>query len=502
MPAAEKILRLLYLWTVTVIECWGSLAPQYPEKELCILSVSVKKSMTKDTLPLKGKDTVTVTVSMESDLVTSPRDILIAWDYFGQNVGSVYLRDTESALRMVLEKLVGLTGGANGRLGGGNRVALYGNRENTGEIRTAFTDDTAVLTAALDDARANPQTGLAIVTASMVEMLEGAVNRKTALICGLRKETALLTAEREKLTRAGIEIFTMGALKAYEAEPWGGVANSSTDGQGPAFSMAGMHQNLYVVDEVSQQFRAREPMNVTTGDVWHKGPVQNRPYRMHWEMGLPEAKTGVQTQTMTYDVENLGPDLGQQVVTTLHLEPHDIHRSALGELTDLAEPELKVTITGDPTPGEGGGTDPEPSPESGVVQAEAWPDPTPVTVDPCRDAVQTTVPDAQLLSLGRLVQLDVVLKNICPGKRVSATVMLTEIDPAGLEQTRAVKHILVPAQTGTTCADVTLRCIQFSVPEALDVSGDASLCGSRSFNARVPANYVARRHRRDRHPEN
>ena len=95
------------------------------------------------------------------------------------------------------------------------------------------------------------------------------------------------------------------------------------------------------------------------------------------------------------------------------------------------------------------------------------------------------------MGLGRLIQLDLVLKSICPGKQVSATILLTEKDSLGAEQVRAVKHILVPAQTGTVCQDITLRCVQFSVPEATDPAGNpSSICNPRNFYARVIANYL------------
>ena len=49
------------------------------------MSFSVTKSMNKSTLPLKGEDVVTVTLTMEAELAAKPRDILIAWHYFGSN---------------------------------------------------------------------------------------------------------------------------------------------------------------------------------------------------------------------------------------------------------------------------------------------------------------------------------------------------------------------------------------------------------------------------------
>ena len=101
------------------------------------------------------------------------------------------------------------------------------------------------------------------------------------------------------------------------------------------------------------------------------------------------------------------------------------------------------------------------------------------------------MPILNTASLGRIVQMDVSLKAVCPGKRVAASIQLMERKPDGTELPRGVKHILVPAQEGEACQDLTLRCIQFSLPEALDASGKTgSICDLRNFSARVIANYV------------
>ena len=78
-----------------------------------------------------------------------------------------------------------------------------------------------------------------------------------------------------------------------------------------------------------------------------------------------------------------------------------------------------------------------------------------------------------------------------PGKRVAASLILMESNEAGEKFPRGVKHILIPAQTGTACQDITLRCIPFSLPEALDPSGNTgTICNARNFSIQVIANYV------------
>ena len=483
------------------------------------MSFSITKSLANATMPPKGTNKVTVTLTMESELAAKPRDILIAWDEFGREINLKNLPNMEAAIGTVLDSLVSLTGGTNGQLGNGNRVAFYGNQSISGEIRTDFTSDISVVKKAVQAGKAAPQPGLKLVADALVEMLASSTNRKTLLVCNLTKAMAQNTAERDKLVNAGVEIFTMGDRRETEPDTWGGEINSSMEPKGAAANLAAIPQNLLIEELVYTQFKRTGPFTATRGEAHADLAVLGKPYpRVVWEVGLPEMKAGPQTYTLTYNVEDKGPEVGEQDVSKLIVQPQDAYTGFLGEqLPQQPDSILKVTITGDPTPGggtdpdpnpnPGGGTDPDPNPNPGggtdpaptptptlggyEVKAEAWPAPMAVTAEHCKDAVQATVPDAQILSLGRLVQLDVVLKNICPGKRVSATVLLTETDAAGMEQTRAMKHILLPAQTGTACADVTLRCIQFSVPEALDLTGQPdSICNERKFNVRVIANYV------------
>ena len=122
---------------------------------------------------------------------------------------------------------------------------------------------------------------------------------------------------------------------------------------------------------------------------------------------------------------------------------------------------------------------------------EPCPEPTVFTVDGCRDAIRVPLTQTDLGGLGRILQLDVVIRNVCPGKRVAVSILLSELDSDGVEQPRGVKHLLIPAQTGAECRDVNLHCIPFSLPEALDATGNTgSICNARKFHARAMANYV------------
>lgn len=126
-----------------------------------------------------------------------------------------------------------------------------------------------------------------------------------------------------------------------------------------------------------------------------------------------------------------------------------------------------------------------------VICSSDGPDPVDVTVEGCTDTVEFDVDAFGMQSLGRIVRLNVTLQNVCPNKRVALAVLLNEVDLYDCEHKRGTKILTVPAHTRQTCHDVTIRCIEFVLPEDLDVSGTAdSMCNTRRFKARFIAHYI------------
>ena len=111
--------------------------------------------------------------------------------------------------------------------------------------------------------------------------------------------------------------------------------------------------------------------------------------------------------------------------------------------------------------------------------------------EPCRDGTECCCGETRLTGLGRVVEVKALIRDVCPGRRVGAAVILTEVDLQGREHSLGMKTYEIPAQTGEGCRDVELPCVQFVVPESTRVWGDCeSLCSPRCFRARVIANYL------------
>ena len=127
-----------------------------------------------------------------------------------------------------------------------------------------------------------------------------------------------------------------------------------------------------------------------------------------------------------------------------------------------------------------------------VVTPEPCPVPVDVSIGGCQDSLVVDIGDSYLESLGRILQLDVTVKNVCPGKRVALAVILTEVDSTGAEHQRGMKAITIPAHNYPNCRDVLVKCIKFVLPEDLDVSGGTpnAMCNERNFKARFIAHNI------------
>lgn len=124
-----------------------------------------------------------------------------------------------------------------------------------------------------------------------------------------------------------------------------------------------------------------------------------------------------------------------------------------------------------------------------IIYPEECPVPVDLTVEGCKDSVQVDLGGVSLESQGRIIQMDVTIQDVCPGKRVALAAILTEVDQDGKEYQRGMKTMTIPAHNFPTCRDVLVKCIKFVVPEDLSVSGGA-MCSPRKFRAHFLANNI------------
>lgn len=114
-----------------------------------------------------------------------------------------------------------------------------------------------------------------------------------------------------------------------------------------------------------------------------------------------------------------------------------------------------------------------------------------VYFDSCEDAKAVDMGEKYLDGGGRMLDVTMTLKNVCPSRRIAVGVALTEMDEVGAEHPRGFKAMTVPAHYQSSCCDVAMPAMRFILPEDLRLDGNGSICqGSRHFVVRATAHYV------------
>ena len=116
-----------------------------------------------------------------------------------------------------------------------------------------------------------------------------------------------------------------------------------------------------------------------------------------------------------------------------------------------------------------------------VVHPEPEPEPVEFSSAPCEEQVCYDMGELSLNAQGRLVELGLTLRSVCPSRRVALGVLLEDGEEGGF---RSFKAFVIPAQCGKKCRDIRVEGIRFVVPDT------RCHCLSRDFTARAIANYM------------
>jgi len=90
-------------------------------------------------------------------------------------------------------------------------------------------------------------------------------------------------------------------------------------------------------------------------------------------------------------------------------------------------------------------------------------------------------------SLGRVLDVSMTLRNMCPGRRCAVGVHLHEIDEGGTEHLRGFRAITVPAHNASQNRDVALPALRFILPEDLSLACNGR---RRHFVVRATNHYI------------
>ena len=428
-----------------------------------------------------GSFQVKLSLTAAPDIVSNPTDIVLILDRSGSMAGSA-LANLKNGAKAFIDIIDEATDGTqDGQIGSGSRIAVV-SFASTATQDTQLITSVADLKAGVDALTAGGSTNHADAFTKASELLAAPSTNARVMVMFTDGETTvgpdpspIAAAARA----AGVIIYAIGlsgrgGVEVSAQEDWASKPASSYVAITPDDAeleelFKDLARNIakpgatdvVVTDTVSPCFRITSVAMPTKGtaSLLDAETVQ-------WqidELGVSQSEGAV----LEFTVQHIGSCSG-----TVEVNESISYDDAEGNVVSFPSPELDVDC-------------------DIISRPEICPEPVELTVDGCEDMLEFDAGDLGMESLGRIVQLSVTLKNVCPHRRVALAAILTEVDDHGLEYKRGMKTVLVPAHTKESCRDVTVRCIKFVLPESLDVSGStSSICNARNFKARFIANYI------------
>ena len=428
-----------------------------------------------------GSFQVKLSLTAAPDIVSNPTDIVLILDRSGSMAGSA-LANLKNGAKAFIDIIDEATDGTqDGQIGSGSRIAVV-SFASTATQDTQLITSVADLKAAVDALTAGGSTNHADAFTKASELLAAPSTNARVMVMFTDGETTvgpdpspMAVAARA----AGVIIYAIGlsgrggvdvsALEDWASKPASSYVAITPDDAELEELFKDLARNIakpgatdvVVTDTVSPCFRITSVAMPTKGtaSLLDAETVQ-------WqidELGVSQSEGAV----LEFTVQHIGSCSG-----TVEVNESISYDDAEGNVVSFPSPELDVDC-------------------DIIIRPENCPEPVELTVDGCEDMLEFDAGDLGMESLGRIVQLSVTLKNVCPHRRVALAAILTEVDDHGLEYKRGMKTVLVPAHTKESCRDVTVRCIKFVLPESLDVSGStSSICNARNFKARFIANYI------------
>ena len=437
-----------------------------------------QKTISSSRLDCDGRTTVTLSFDAMSELSLDPAEIVLIMDRSGSMNGAP-MTAAKAAAKRLIEMVARASGSSDGSaFENASQMGMVSFAE-TATADVQLTGDAAAMNAAVNAMQASGLTNHREAFEAAVAMLPGTSGKRRIIVMftdGVTTAGGDADQVAEAAKADGIEIFGIGLLQdPAQLNQW---ASDPTDTHvAYTDSTAKLTQvfeeiaaevvtagalDALVQEQLSPDFKIVRVNAPSHGTVDVTGP-QN----FDWKLDAAGAASP-ETASVSFEVMHIGADGGNKQVNQ-----SVTYTDRAGAVLDFPNPSVDVSCTGP------------------VVMPETCPLPTTFIAESCKDAVQAVALDTVMQSLGRIVQVDATVKNVCPGKQVAVAILLSELDGSGTEHARGTKTMLIPAHNEPDCRDVLIKCISFVVPEALDPSGDTgSICNPRGFRTRVLANYV------------
>lgn len=438
---------------------------------------SSNKVVDRSEVSCDGEFQVTLALTAAPDIIENPTDIVLVLDRSGSMSG-VPLAAMKEGADTFIDIIQQATddGSGSGDLGSGTRMGVV-SFSSSAVVDAPLTASVSQLKGAVDALTAGGSTNHGDAFATATQLLETGTNPVKVMVLFTDGNTTagpppapIAAQARDK----GIIIYCIGLVGADGLDV-SALNNWATDPDSVHVAIAPTPQDLEeifaelaanltkpgatdlkIVEQLNPDFEIVNIVTPAKGSVEQQSDTQ-----LTWKMDSLGV-SGVESATLAFRVRHRGVTGGVKKVNQ-SIQYSD----AQGNLVDFPEPTVNVKC-------------------DLVVCAEPCPTPVDVVAEGCSDTVVVDVGDVQLGAQGRIIQLEVTVKDVCPNRRVALGVILEEVGPDGKTELRGFKAYTIPAHTQPGCRDVQVQCIRFVVPEDVSLWGK-SLCDTRRFQVQLIA---------------
>lgn len=423
-------------------------------------------------IPCQGAFSVTLGLTAAPDIVSSPTDIVLILDRSGSMEGQP-LADLKTGVNTFIDIIANATGGAPDEIGSGSRIGIV-SFDGTARQDIGLTTSVADLKESVGALTAGGSTNHADAFTVAAGLLGASTSHRVMVMftdgvttAGPNPSPAAAAARAQ-----GITIYVIGlmggsgldeaALRDWATDPDithvaiapdSGDLNEIFADLAANITLPGA-TNIVIDEALNPDFVITGPPVPTRGTV---SLLTGAFFR--WSIDSLGA-TGTESATVTFPVRHTAGTTG-----TKNVDASLTYTDTEGNAVSFDNPRIFVNC-------------------QPVFQADGCPESVEVAVEGCGDFVEVDAGDLALEDTGRILQLDVNLLNVCPGRRVALAVVLTELEN-DVPVPRGMKTFTIPAHDRPACADVLVTCIRFILPD--DGNGP---CASRELQARFMAHYI------------
>lgn len=437
------------------------------------------KVVNTDRISCDGSVRVTLALTAAPDIVSNPTDIVLILDRSGSMTGAP-LADMKLGAKTFIDILDEATDSAkDGQIGSGSRIGIV-SFAATATANTQLITSTDELKGAVDSLKAGGNTNHADAFTKAVQLFDPASSNAKVIVMFTdgNTTTGAPPAPVAAAARAqGITIYCIGligtdgldvnALNNWATDPDASHVAVTPDAADLEELFAELAANIskpgatgIVIDEV-----VSSDFVITSISSPSKGSASMLDaHSLRWnidQLGVVSSESATLDFLIRHVSRQPGTKLVNESITYSDQE---------GNLVLFPKPTVSVDC-------------------EIVVSPEPCPEAVDLTVQRCQDSILADMGEVSLQSQGQILQLDVTLRDVCPGKRVALAAILTEVDEDGAEYQRGMKAMTIPAHNFPMCRDILVKCIRFVLPEDLSLSC-RRLCSPRKFKVRFLANSI------------